>query len=338
MPLRVYRGKSKYELRPPGGKCIPICSLDATEDEVWSAYNTAIKRTVLTVDGLADEYFRSRTFTRKRPSTQKQYRASWKFALLVFSGVVATKVRPKHIRAYMDKRGETSEVSANREHSVLFNVFAYGYERGLVVVNPCKGVKKFPETPRDKYIEDDEYYPYLEKSTPLVQVLMEIAYCCGARSQDVRTIAMPDLRDNGIFIMQEKTGKKQIKEWTPRLKDAVEKAKALRQAIMENYPGVASPYLIVNQQAQPYTQSGFKSTWQKNRQRIAREHGIVIDWTYHDIKAKGVSDFTGDKQRFSGHKHAGSVSVYNRKVDVVPTLQTDQRPLYSERYSEKEDV
>lgn len=34
---------------------------------------------------------------------------------------------------------------------------------------------------------------------------------------------------------------------------------------------------------------------------------------FHDIKAKGVSDFTADKRKASGHKSEKMVDVYNRK-------------------------
>jgi hypothetical protein len=43
----------------------------------------------------------------------------------------------------------------------------------------------------------------------------------------------------------------------------------------------------------------------------------------HDIKAKAISDFEGssrDKQIFSGHKTESQVLIYDRKVQISPTL------------------
>ncbi len=42
---------------------------------------------------------------------------------------------------------------------------------------------------------------------------------------------------------------------------------------------------------------------------------------FHDIKAKGISDYEGssrDKQLFSGHKTESRVLVYDRKVKNIP--------------------
>lgn len=304
-----------------------LCPLDSLQSEVWAAFEEVCTPHLPTVDSLAKEYFASIWFRRLRPSTQRQYEECWTMLERVWTGVVATRVLQKHVRAWMDKRGETSEVSANREYSVLSNIFGNALQHSKVKINPCKGVKRFPETPRDKYIEDEEYYAYLEKSEPLIRAIMEIEYCCGSRQGDSRKITMPDLRDKGIYIRQSKTGKKQIKEWTPRLRDAVDLAKRLRADVMKDFPGVISPYLIVSSKGQPYSARGLKTLWARNRKRIELDHGIKIDWTHHDVKAKGVSDFEGDKQKFSGHKTQSQVGVYNRKAELVPTLQTDHRPL-----------
>ncbi len=45
--------------------------------------------------------------------------------------------------------------------------------------------------------------------------------------------------------------------------------------------------------------------------------------TFHDIKAKGISDYEGssrDKQLFSGHKTESQVIACDRKPEITPTL------------------
>jgi len=37
-------------------------------------------------------------------------------------------------------------------------------------------------------------------------------------------------------------------------------------------------------------------------------------FTFQDLKAKGVSDFEGDKRQASGHKSESMVAVYDRKT------------------------
>lgn len=63
--------------------------------------------------------------------------------------------------------------------------------------------------------------------------------------------------------------------------------------------------------------------WQTAKKKAALEYGINTDFTFHNLKAKGISDYEGtmaDKQRFSGHKEFAQVNTYDRKVDMVPPL------------------
>jgi len=45
--------------------------------------------------------------------------------------------------------------------------------------------------------------------------------------------------------------------------------------------------------------------------------------TFHDLKGKGINDYTGDKQQFSGHKTYAQMEKYNRKVEVVNIVDPD---------------
>ena len=43
-------------------------------------------------------------------------------------------------------------------------------------------------------------------------------------------------------------------------------------------------------------------------------------FSFHDLKAKGVSDFTGDKKKASGHKSQRMVDIYDRKrIEIEAT-------------------
>ena len=56
----------------------------------------------------------------------------------------------------------------------------------------------------------------------------------------------------------------------------------------------------------------------------AREQtGWPMDFTFHDIKAKAISDVAGssrDKQRISGHKTEAQVAAYDRSIEIVPAV------------------
>ena len=48
------------------------------------------------------------------------------------------------------------------------------------------------------------------------------------------------------------------------------------------------------------------------------ENGIE-PFNFHDLKAKGVSDFQVNKQEASGHRTARKVAIYDRKKHKVKT-------------------
>ncbi|MCP5757042.1 integrase, partial [Klebsiella pneumoniae] len=76
----------------------------------------------------------------------------------------------------------------------------------------------------DVYIPDEDYLAVYECARIEVKVAMEISYLCAAREGDVFDLIVSELMEDGIFIEQNKTGKKQIKKWTPRLRAAIDLA------------------------------------------------------------------------------------------------------------------
>jgi hypothetical protein len=90
------------------------------------------------------------------------------------------------------------------------------------------------------------------------------------------------------------------------------------------HEGVASIFVINKTGGGKLTSDGLRSSWRRAMDKLAVTHpDIERTFTFHDIKAKGISDFDGnihDKQQFSGHKTVGQVNVYDRRTEVVPTI------------------
>lgn len=306
MPPRVYKGRSAYEYHPPGGGNIRLCALTASKADVWVEYEKHFKADTKqgTVAFLITGYTSDKNFIALAPQTQKDYLDCKEKINDVFGKMRAVDVQPKHVRQYMDLRGQESESRANRERTFLMNVMSWGYERGHVTINPCKGVKPFKLKPRDRYVTDKEYQAIYDIASPNVQAAMEIAYLCAARQGDILKLTKADIQDEGLYIHQGKTGKKQIKRWTTRLRAAVNLA-------LKQPSEIETIYIIHNRKGTPYTSSGFKSNW-KRWKTVAG-----VDCTFHDLKAKGISDYEGDKQYFSGHTSKSMMEKYNRSADIV---------------------
>lgn len=311
LPERVYKGKSAYEYHPRGGGAIRLCSLDTPRLEVLIEYQKHIKQFQGdTTASLVNDYFKSKDFAYLKPRTQKDRKDYWKVLLPVFGHVAPNSIKPHHIRRYMDIRGEKSEAMANKEIKFFRVALGYGFERGMLAKNPCDGIRYFREKPRDRYITDEEYQNFYKCACDSLRIFMEISYTCAARGQDVRKILINDITSEGLLIIQAKTGKKQIKLWSNRLRAAVERARKLRQ---ERNP--LCTHLMVNTRGKPFGEWELKALWKKAR----KEYG-KCDFTYHDIKAKAVSDFNGDKMEFSGHKSRSMMERYNRTPDKVETI------------------
>jgi len=225
-------------------------------------------------------------------------------------------IKPMDVRRYMDERGKSSTVRANRERSLLSTIMGWGFERGLVAANPCAGVRTFEEKARQRYVSDEELAAALAIMPPAFQAAAQISYRCGARQQDVLALERSQIRDTGLYIRQGKTDKAQIKEWSIELRAAVNLAMAQPSKVQ------SIKWIIYNRAGQRYTESGFKGMWRKYIQRAIEKELISEPFTFHDLKRKGISDFEGDKQRFSGHKTKAMADRYNVKPELVPTIGT----------------
>ena len=321
MPSRVYLGKSAYEFRPKGGGNIRLCDKTSSRAQVWSAWEALIDNTPddSLFTGLVERFFKSADFFELAPETQKDYRKYSQKILAVFGQMPPDNIKPEHVRKYLDKRGVKSRTQANREKTFMSRVYRWGYERGYVKGNPTKGVKQFKETARDRYITHEEYNALYSVAPDVVRVAMELAYLCCARQADVLEMKKSQLMAEGILIKQSKTAVAQIKAWSERLTAAIELAKTLPLN-----PGMSSLYIIHQPAGHKYTRDGFNSRWRKAKEE-ARVHypHLDFDFTFHDLKAKGISDLKGnlyEKQAISGHKNVEQTARYDRKIAVVPVV------------------
>ncbi|CAJ0996720.1 hypothetical protein SODG_001625 [Sodalis praecaptivus] len=317
LPKRVRSNGYSYVFKPHGStKTIGLGKIkETTIAQVWANYERLMAElsTTLTFSQLWTYFLDSAYFSELKPRTQKDYLQHQKKLLAVFGKVSVNSIKPEHIRTFMDKRGLQSKTQANHEMASMSRVYRWGYERGYAKGNPCVGVSKFTLKARDNYITDEQYQAIYQAAAPALQCGMEIAYLCAARIGDVLSLRWDQVLEEGIYIQQGKTGVKQIKIWSNRLLLAVESAKNLNGTV----------YVISTQNGNKYSYNGFNDLWNKAKIAASKRLEITLSCTFHDLKAKGISDYEGstrDKQLFSGHKTESQVLAYDRKVKLSPTL------------------
>lgn len=327
LPDYVYYNKYSYFWKPKNSRtCITLAPIKGTSMAVlWQKYEAkkAEHNNVMTVSRLWHLFLDSPAFTELAPRTQKDYHQHQRKLLAVFGKMRADTVKTEHIRIFMDKRGLESKTQANHELASLSRVYGWGFERGYVKGNPCKGVRKFTSKPRTVYISDEQYAAIYDEATPALRVAMEVSYLCAARLGDVLDLRWDEVMDMGIYIEQNKTGTKQIKEWSPRLRAAIQLAR--------NAFGESGGFVIKGATGNKASPRLVNEWWNKAKKSAESRCGTPFGCTFHDIKAKAISDYEGssrDKQLFSGHRTESQVLTYDRKVKITPSLDA---PLLAEK-------
>jgi integrase len=235
----------------------------------------------------------------------------------VFGDVGAGSITPGTIVKYLDKRGEKAPVRANGEIAYLSVVFSWAYARDMVKLNPVKGVERLPERPRTRYVEHEEYAAVYRRALTKVKATylapaMELAYLMRLRPVEARRLKKSDCIPEGIYARRLKGSREQIIEWSARLQAAV--------AAADIPSPVGSVYVLHDRAGQPITQSAFDSAWGTLMTECLRSGDLLQRFHFHDLKAKGVSDFEGDKQQAAGHKSPQMAAVYDRKIHrIKPT-------------------
>lgn len=241
----------------------------------------------------------------------------------VFGKVAAAAVRPMHVAQYLDIRGEKAPVRANREISLLSNIFSYAMRWGVVDGNPCRGVRKHSEKGRDRYITDAEFEGVKAIAGDFIAAVMEFAYITALRKGDILSLRLDQISEEGITIRQGKTGAKQLYEWTPGLRKAVEAARGLQRP-------VRGLYLFCNRYGQPYTDAGFKAMWNRVQVKWAKQGGVRF--TFHDIRAKALTDAKQmglDAQALAGHASPAMTDHYikQRHLSNILLLEAGSKKL-----------
>jgi len=323
MPPRVYPGKYRFEYRPVGGPTINLTKFPAdgllTESikaQVWADYARAKEAppSVNDIAKLMAAYHASPQFSKLSANTQKDYMQYSKRIGRVFGHMMPPDVRPLHIRNFMDAMGAIDrEVTANRHLSYLSKLLGWGCEREWCQSNPAKLISRFTEKARDRYIEPWEYDFVLSiaraSAYPYLAPMMEVAYLCRARSIEVRGLTEANIKEDGLYLRRTKGSISEITGWSLRLQTAISEARGL----FPDAPVSIQRPIFHSRNGSPIPAESFKTAWGRVM-REALKQGLKERFTFHDIKAAGVSDH---ETKASGHRTKKAAAVYDRKPGIV---------------------
>jgi len=261
-----------------------------------------------TVSGLIQRY-RQDILPGKADKTQKDRKFQLDRLDRVFGELTLDAITPPHIQKYLDQRDK--KVAANREIKLLSTLYRYAIRWGLCLLNPCEGAFYHSEPGRDRYITDDEFDLLKGNADPMLRAIIEFAYLTGARRADILNLKRKDITEEGVYIRQAKTEKRQLFYKTAELDRVIKDAKRSRKA--KNMT-----YLFTNTYGQQITSTGFNSVWRRLREKKVVN---LTDVNFHDIRAKAITD-----------------AYRNRGLDYAQALGGLENRDQTERYIKKKNT
>lgn len=260
--------------------------------------------------------------------------------LLVFFGeMLPPAVTATMVYDYIDTRTEGgAPASAVKEVALLSAVFEYGRRKGVLVDNPCHGVKAEKTSPRTRHVTWDEIEFLTEVGralggTYLVQVLAaRAAWLAFKRPGEVlklpRSGQTADGRqlgvtDAGLVFLGNKRKRTQgertiLIEWTPTLRATIDEA--LKVGRWQNFQG--DRLLFGNLAGHQYSRSGWGTIWTRlmvHCEKRAAELGREFKrFALADCRPGGVTEKKGNSQddvyEGTGHADRRMVdSIYDRR-------------------------
>jgi integrase len=142
----------------------------------------------------------------KALSTQRENRDCIRHLRMLFDDAPVDAITPHDIARYRDAR--SAKVRANREIALLSHVFNMAREWGLTQkANPCRGVRKNKERPREFYADREVWDAVYAVAPPELRDAMDLNYLSGQRPADVLKMRKSHIKDDVLEVRQGKTRK-----------------------------------------------------------------------------------------------------------------------------------
>jgi integrase len=317
LPPRVYERRGKlYYVHPVSQEWIPlpeglrtwakiVVASDAAEtlSALWAKYDLEV-------------------LSKRATKTRRNRLQEWKELEKVFGAVNPADVEPHHVWRYWRDRGEIEQ--ARHEVRCLSALLTYARQTGARKDNnPCFGLQLPSKGPRDRYITDDEYLAVRDLASPMLKYAMDLAYITGMSQTDLLHLERSQLLEDGILFDRQKTGKGQLIEWNDDLRAVIDDLKKerpeLRRFLLCIQKGRTDVRPGMTKRAgMPFTSNGFQANWQRLLRKAIKKGVIAERFTFHDIRAKSLSDAKSleEAQKRGGHADSKITQRVYRRLPV----------------------
>ncbi|WP_414155755.1 tyrosine-type recombinase/integrase [Pseudomonas sp. BNK-43-a] len=311
--------------RDKSGKDIFLGSDLVKAKLMWAELEAkTVPKELTTMKGIFDEYL-LKIIPGKAARTQKDNIYELKQLRTVFDSAPIDAITPAMIAQYRDSR--SAKTRANREIALLSHVFNTAREWGLTTRdNPCLGVRKNKEKPRDFYANEAVWQAVYEEAPQELKDAMDLAYLTGQRPSDVLSMRKDDMDGIYLQVSQGKTGKRL------RIVLEVDGAKnslgLLLERIMRRTSEHLSPFFIINEHGKRMSWPMLRNRWADAREaaRVKAEvekkpdlANRIAQFQFRDIRPKAASEINdlGEASVLLGHSKEGITERVYRRVGAI---------------------
>lgn len=284
----------------------------------------SVPKDLTMMKGIFDQYL-LKIIPGKAARTQKDNIYELKQLREVFDSAPIDAITPAMIAQYRDSR--TAKTRANREIALLSHVFNTAREWGLTTKNnPCLGVRKNKEKPRDYYANEAVWQAVYEEAADELKDAMDLAYLTGQRPADVLSMRRDDIEGIYLLVSQGKTGKRlRIMLQTNGANNSLG---TLLDRIMRRNSEHLSPFFILNSNGKRLSWEMLRNRWQDARES-ARIKAIgnkqpelanrIAQFQFRDIRPKAASEISDltDASLLLGHSKEGITERVYRRVGAI---------------------
>ncbi|MGE0745252.1 MAG: tyrosine-type recombinase/integrase [Rhodospirillales bacterium] len=259
--------------------------------------------------------------------TVDDYEAARDRLAAFFGDMTPAAVLPAHVGEYLEEGILAGRpVRANREKAALSSCFTWLMLQPAagVTTNPCIGVRRNPESPRDRYVEDADYRAVWTRAGRSTRAMMDLIYRTLQRPEDVLRWTTANLaRRDAVSIIrtrQRKTGHELEIAISAEIEAVLasvgvragEKVVKLRRPLIQRLDGAA------------YTYDGICTNLKhaqeaENRERAKVGAAPLASFGFQDLKAKGATDMyqTGvpleEIRELCGHDSVTTTEIYVKR-------------------------
>jgi len=219
-------------------------------------------------------------------------------------------VKRAHVIALLDRKEDAGAmVARNRLLSLLSKYFAYALERGLIEVNPAKGIKKLDEESRTRVLSENEvslfwHWLHSNKCDLATNSALKLALITGQRVDEICSIQEKHIQGDWWLIPDPKNS----------VPHTVFLSDMAKQIIEELCPHSRKGYLLINREGAAKDSSTLPAAMESAK----------VEWeaeprpTPHDLRrtlVSGISKLGFNRiiqDKVTNHKDSSVGGIYDR--------------------------